>query len=61
MAEEKPQDPDVGPALCVLAQALTAAFQLCLPGNYADATPDTLQRPFLDTPARSSAPAPASP
>ena len=28
----------------------TAAFRLRLPGNYADATPDTLQRRFLDTP-----------
>jgi hypothetical protein len=36
--------------LCVLAQALTAAFRLRLPGNYAAATPDTLQRRFLDTP-----------
>ena len=36
--------------LCVLAQALTAAFRLRLPGNYAHATPDTLQRRFLDTP-----------
>ncbi len=36
--------------LCVLAQALTAAFRLRLPGNYDHATPDTLQRRFLDTP-----------
>src|ERR1035438_869223 len=36
--------------LCVLAQALLAAFRLRLPGNYAHATPDTLQRRFLDTP-----------
>ncbi len=36
--------------LCVLAQALTAAFRLRLPGNYGHATPDTLQRRFLDTP-----------
>ena len=36
--------------LCVLAQALTAALRLRLPGNYAHATPDTLQRRFLDTP-----------
>ena len=35
--------------LCVLAQALTAAFRLRLPGNYAHATPDTLQRRFLDS------------
>ena len=34
----------------ILAQALTAAFRLRLPGNYAHATPDTLQRRFLDTP-----------
>ena len=27
-----------------------AAFRLRLPGNYAHATPDTLQRRFLDTP-----------
>ncbi len=36
--------------LCVLAQALTAAFRLLLPGNYDTATPDTLQRRFFDTP-----------
>ncbi len=36
--------------MCVLAQALTAAFRLRLPGNYDHATPDTLQRRFLDTP-----------
>src|SRR3974390_599433 len=41
---------DLDVVLCVLAQALTAAFRLRLPGNYAHATPDTLQRPFLDTP-----------
>jgi len=41
-------DLDVVP--CVLAQALTAAFRLRLPGNHAHATPDTLQRRFLDTP-----------
>ncbi len=34
----------------MLAQALTAAFCLRLPGNYAAATPNTLQRRFLDTP-----------
>jgi hypothetical protein len=27
--------------LCVLARALTAAFRQRLPGNYAQATPDT--------------------
>jgi hypothetical protein len=36
--------------LCVLAQALLAAFRLRLPGNYAHAAPDTIQRRFLDTP-----------
>ena len=41
---------DLDVTLCVLAQALTAAFRLRLPGNYAHATPDTLQRRFLDTP-----------
>ncbi len=42
---------DLDVVLCVLAQALTAAFRLRLPGNYHSATPDTLQRRFLDTPA----------
>ena len=41
---------DLDVVLCVLAQALTAAFRLRLPGNYAHATPNTLQRRFLDTP-----------
>jgi hypothetical protein len=41
---------DLDVVLCVLAQALLAAFRLRLPGNYAQATPDTLQRRFLDTP-----------
>src|SRR6266702_2855332 len=41
---------DLDVVLCVLAQAVTAAFRLRLPGNYAAATPDTLQRRFLDTP-----------
>jgi len=41
---------DLDIVLCVLAQALTAAFRLRLPGNYAHATPDTLQRRFLDAP-----------
>ncbi|MGE5287143.1 MAG: hypothetical protein ACM3ML_08085 [Micromonosporaceae bacterium] len=36
--------------LCVLAQALTAAFRLRLPGSYGHATPDTLQRRFPGTP-----------
>jgi hypothetical protein len=39
---------DLDVVLCVLAQALTAAFRLRLPGNYAHVTPDTLQRRFLD-------------
>jgi transposase len=41
---------DLDVVLCVLAQALLAAFRLRLPGNYSQATPDTLQRRFLDTP-----------
>src|SRR6266542_3262472 len=41
---------DLDVVLCVLAHAVTAAFRLRLPGNYAAATPDTLQRRFLDTP-----------
>jgi hypothetical protein len=41
---------DLDVVLCVLAQALTAALRLRLPGNYAHATPDTLQRRFLDAP-----------
>ena len=41
---------DLDIVLCVLAQALLAAFRARLPGNYAQATPDTLQRRFLDTP-----------
>jgi hypothetical protein len=41
---------DLDVVLCVLAQALTAAFRLRLPDNYDTATPDTLQRRFLDTP-----------
>jgi hypothetical protein len=41
---------DLDVVLCVLAQALTAAFRLRLPGNYDHATPDTLQRRFLATP-----------
>ena len=34
----------------LLGQAVTSAFRLRLPGNYDTATPDTLQRRFLDTP-----------
>jgi hypothetical protein len=41
---------DLDVVLCVLAQALLAAFRLRLPGNYAHVAPDTLQRRFLDTP-----------
>ena len=41
---------DLDVVLCVLAQALLAALRLRLPGNYAHAAPDTLQRRFLDTP-----------
>jgi len=41
---------DLDVVLCVLAQALTAAFRLRLPGNYDHATPDTLQRRFPGTP-----------
>jgi hypothetical protein len=40
---------DLDIMLCVLAQALLAALRARLPG-YAAATPDTLQRRFLDTP-----------
>src|SRR6266851_342818 len=40
---------DLGIVLCVLAQALTAAFRARLGPGYAAATPDTLQRRFLDT------------
>ena len=36
--------------MCVLAQALLAAFRSRLGPGYATATPDTLQRRFLDTP-----------
>ena len=36
--------------LCVLAQALLAAFRARLGPGYHTATPDTLQRRFLDTP-----------
>jgi hypothetical protein len=35
--------------LCVLAQALLAAFRSRLGPGYATATPDTLQRRFLST------------
>jgi hypothetical protein len=41
---------DLDIVLCVLAQALLAAFRARLGTGYAAATPDTLQRRFLDTP-----------
>ena len=40
---------DLDITLCVLAQALLAAFPTRLGGGYATATPDTLQRRFLDS------------
>ena len=42
-------DVDLDVVLCVLAQALLAAFRTRLGPGYATATPDTLQRRFLDT------------
>ena len=41
---------DLDVMLCVLAQALLAAFRARLGAGYHAATPDTLQRRFLDTP-----------
>ncbi len=41
---------DLDVVLCVLAQALLAAFRARLGGGYATVTPDTLQRRFLDSP-----------
>jgi hypothetical protein len=41
---------DLDIVLCVLAQALLAAFRSRLGPGYATATPDTLQRRFPDTP-----------
>ena len=41
---------DLDIVLCVLAQALLAAFRARLGPGYAAATPDTLQRRFLGTP-----------
>jgi transposase len=41
---------DLDVVLCVLAQALLAAFRTRLGGGYATVTPDTLQRRFLDSP-----------
>jgi hypothetical protein len=52
---------DLDVVLCVLAQALTAAFRLRLPGNYAHATPPPSSAASPAPPARSSATAPASP
>jgi transposase-like protein len=43
---------DLDIALCVLAQALLAAFRVRLATGYHNATPDTLQRRFLDTPGQ---------
>jgi len=40
---------DLDIMLCVLAQALLAAFRTRLGAGYATATPDTLQRRFLDS------------
>ena len=42
---------DLDVMLAVLAQALTAAIRTRLPG-YAAATPDTIQRRFLETPGQ---------
>jgi hypothetical protein len=47
---------DLDIMLAVLAQALLAALRARLPGYHA-ATPDTIQRRFLETSARSSPPA----
>jgi hypothetical protein len=43
---------DLDIMLCVLAQALLAAFRARLGGGYHTVTPDTLQRRFLDTPGQ---------
>ena len=51
---------DLDVMLAVLAQALTAALRARLPG-YATVTPDTIQRRFLEPPARSSPPPMPSP
>jgi hypothetical protein len=40
---------DLDIMLCVLAQALLAAFRARLGAGYTTATPDTLQRRFLDS------------
>src|SRR6266705_2550180 len=41
---------DLDVVLCVLAQAVTAAFRTHLGGGYTTVTPDVLQRRFLQTP-----------
>ena len=41
---------DLDIMLCVLAQALLAAFRARLGAGYHAATPDTIQRRFLETP-----------
>jgi hypothetical protein len=43
---------DLDVVLCVLAQAICAAFRGRLGTNYQHATPDVLQRRFLDTPGQ---------
>jgi hypothetical protein len=43
---------DLDIMLCVLAQALLAALRARLGGGYATATPDTIQRRFLETPGQ---------
>ena len=48
---------DLDIMLCVLAQALLAAFRTRLGPGYAAATPDTLQRRFLDSPGTITSPA----
>jgi hypothetical protein len=45
---------DLDVTLCVLAQALLAAFRTRLGSPYHGVTPDVLQRRSLDTPVRSS-------
>jgi hypothetical protein len=52
---------DLDIMLCVLAQALLAAFRTRLGPSYATATPDTLQRRFLPAPVPSTSPATRSP
>jgi DDE family transposase len=52
---------DLDVVLCVLAQALTAAFRLRLPGNYPTPPPTPASAASWTPPARSSPPAPAAP